>query len=132
MKKKDGHRELFVIGDRVLIEPDNKEQKTNIGLYLPQTVVEKAEVQEGWVINIGPGIPLAEPGSTGDEPWKHMRSAPKYLPMQVKEGDYAIFIKKMAVEIKWQESHYLIIPQSAILVVMRESLNNIDIDIEDF
>ncbi|KAA3659248.1 MAG: co-chaperone GroES [Calditrichaeota bacterium] len=117
---------LMVIGDRVLIEPEDKEQRTQVGLYLPQSVTEKEQVQGGWVVGVGPGTPLPDPGSSEDEPWQRSQSNPKYLPMQVEKGDYALFLKKSSVEIKWDEKKYLILPQSAILVILRESLNSDD------
>ncbi|KAA3616509.1 MAG: co-chaperone GroES [Calditrichaeota bacterium] len=124
-------KKLIVIGDRVLIEPDDKEQRTQVGLYLPQSVTEKEQVHGGWIVSVGPGIPLADPGSSGEEPWQSSQNDPKFLPMQVEEGDYALFLKKSSVEIKWEEKKYLILPQSAILVIMRDSfsVSNDDLDI---
>ncbi len=124
------HKKLIVIGDRVLIEPDDKEQRTQVGLYLPQSVTEKEQVQGGWVADVGPGIPLADPGSDGDEPWQNSQNAPKYLPMQVENGDYALFLKKSAVEIQWEQKRYLILPQSAILVIMRDTFTLPQDDLE--
>ena len=121
-----GNKELIVIGDRVLIELEDKEQRTQVGLYLPQSVIEKEQVQGGWVVGVGVGIPLADPGASDDEPWQNSQSGPKYLPMQVEEGDYALFLKKSSVEIKWDDKKYLILPQSAILVVLREPFDEIE------
>ena len=47
---KIGNRRLFVIGDRVLIKQENLDERTEVGLYLPQTVIEKEEVQGGRVV----------------------------------------------------------------------------------
>lgn len=116
-------RKLIVIGDRVLIEPDDKEQRTEVGLYLPQSVTEKEQVQGGWIVGVGPGIPLADPGGNNDEPWQSSHNDPKYLPMQVETGDYALFLKKSAVEIQWEKKKYLILPQAAILVIMRDNFS---------
>ncbi len=44
---KIGNKRLAVVGDRVLIRQENLEERTEVGLYLPQTVVEKEEVQGG-------------------------------------------------------------------------------------
>jgi len=44
MKKKS---KLVVVGDRILIEPDEGEEKTAVGLYVPRWVVEKESVQGG-------------------------------------------------------------------------------------
>ena len=40
-------RKLIVIGDRVLISPDEGDERTKVGLYLPQTVIDKDSVQSG-------------------------------------------------------------------------------------
>lgn len=124
MKTKDQSKKLVVIGDRVLIEPENASERTEVGLYLPQTVLEKEQVQAGRVVAVGPGIPLPEPGSTDDEPWRQSTNTPRYLPVQVEEGDFALFLKKASIEIKWEEAKYLIVPQAAILVVVRDSLDD--------
>ncbi|HHM24332.1 MAG TPA: co-chaperone GroES [Bacteroidetes bacterium] len=113
-------KHLLVIGDRVLIQPDEGEERTEVGLYLPKWAVEKAAVQGGRVVATGPGIPLPEPGDLEDEPWKPSDAQVQYLPMQVEEGDYAIFLRKSAVEIKFEGKTYLVVPQSAVLVVVRE------------
>ena len=45
-----GNKELVVIGDRVLIKREDLEERTKVGLYLPQTVVEKEDVQSGRIL----------------------------------------------------------------------------------
>ena len=42
-------KELIVVGDRVLIEPEEGEQRTQVGLYLPQTAIDARVVQGGRV-----------------------------------------------------------------------------------
>ena len=112
---------LKVIGDRVLILPDQGNGKTASGLYLPPTVTEKESVQGGYVVAVGPGTPLPDPES-GDEPWQGGGNSTgvKYLPMEVEVGDYALYLKKFAIEIKYKEEEYVIVPMSGILVVERE------------
>ena len=119
---KIGNRRLFVIGDRVLIKQENLEERTSVGLYLPQTVIEKEEVQGGRVVLTGPGIPIPE-NHEDDEPWKSVTKEPRYLPMQAEVDDYALFLKKVAVEIKFEEEKYLIVPHSSILVLIRDEEN---------
>ena len=114
-----GNRELVVIGDRVLIKQEEMEQRTDVGLYLPQTVVEKEEVQGGRVVETGPGIPIPEPRDD-EEPWRASEQAPRYLPMQAAIGDYALFMKKAAMEIKFEGDKYVIVPQGSILILIRE------------
>lgn len=114
-------KKLIVIGDRVLIQPDETEEKTGVGLYLPQTVRDRDDVMRGHIIKIGPGIPLADPSSPGDEPWSASGTpAPRYLPMEARAGDYALFLRKAAVEIHYEGEKYFIVPQSAILLLIRD------------
>lgn len=40
--------------------------------------------------------------------------------MQAKPGDYALFFRKAGVEITFENERYLVIPQSAILALVRE------------
>lgn len=112
---------LKVIGDRVLILPDQGGDKTASGLYLPPTVTEKENVQGGYVVAVGPGTPLPDP-EAGDEPWQSGGGTQgvKYLPMEVEVGDYALYMKKFAIEIKYKDENYVIVPMSGILVVERE------------
>ena len=115
-----GGKRLIVVGDRVLISADEGEQKTRVGLYLPKGVVEKEAVQGGRVVAVGPGTPLAEPASLDDEPWKPAAAQVKHLPMQADVGDYALFLRKAAVEMTFEHEKYLIVPQAAILVLIRD------------
>ena len=115
-----GNKELVVIGDRVLVKREDLEERTKVGLYLPQTVVEKEEVQSGRIMATGPGLPLPETPED-DEPWRNTPKEPRYLPLQVEEGDFALFLQKAAMEISFEGEKYLIVPQASILVVIRES-----------
>lgn len=121
MKSPGKKKSLIVIGDRVLIEPENASERTEVGLILPQTVLEKEQVQAGRVVAVGLGIPLPDLGNAEDEPWQQSSQAPRYVPVQVEEGDFALFLKKAAIEIKWDDEKFLIVPQAAVLVVVRNS-----------
>ena len=114
-------KHLIVVGDRILIKPDTEKDKTNSGLYLPQGVETKEKVQGGYVYKVGPGYPLPDPGAS-EEPWDKNRSEPKYLPLQAEEGDYALFLRKSAVEIEFENEKYLLVPQAAILLLVRDDL----------
>lgn len=120
-----GNKELVVIGDRVLVKREDLEERTKVGLYLPQTVVEKEEVQSGRIMATGPGLPLPETPED-DEPWRNAPKEPRYLPLQVEEGDFALFLQKAAMEISFEGEKYLIVPQASILVVIRESDTMVD------
>src|SRR6185437_3770409 len=60
----DGAKKLIVVGDRVLILPQEGEERTNVGLYLPATALEGRQVQGGRIVATGPGSPMAEPWAT--------------------------------------------------------------------
>ncbi len=122
MKKKNS--KLLVIGDRVLILPDKDDDKTKVGLYLPQSVVNKEAVQSGRIVETGPGLPLPSPGDVNDEPWKNSASQTQYMPMQAEAGDHAIFLRKAAIEIQFDAINYLVVPQAAILVIVRDELDS--------
>ena len=115
---KRGNRELLMVGDRVLVKADDSERKTKVGLVLPPGVVQKEDVQGGQVVAVGPGIALPPPQGD-DEPWKTRYTAPRYLPLQVREGDYALFHRKAAVEIRFDDEAFLVVPYAAILVLVR-------------
>jgi co-chaperonin GroES (HSP10) len=118
---KKGKKELLVVGDRVLIEPDEGEVRTREGLVLPAGAVEKEPVQGGRVMAIGPGTPLPPPQDDA-EPWKaHEQQAVRYIPMQVQVGDYAVFFRKAATEVTFEDQKFLVVPQAAVLIVVRES-----------
>ena len=122
---KIGNKRLVIVGDRVLIKQETLEERTEVGLYLPQTVIEKEEVQGGRIIVVGPGIPLPEVHED-EEPWRNDASkGPRYLPMQAEPDDYALFLKKAAVEIKFEGEKYLIVPHSSILVLIREEADGL-------
>jgi len=115
-------KKLIVVGDRVLIVPGEGEERTNVGLYLPPTAVDHQAVQGGRIVATGPGTPLPDPGTMDDEPWKiHAATGSKFVPMQAHIGDYALFFRKAAVEITYEGDKYLVVPQAAILVLVRGS-----------
>lgn len=130
--EKEPAKRLIVIGDRVLIRPDESEEKTRVGLYLPQTVKDRDEVFRGHIVKTGPGIPLADPSTLGEEPWLNSRShLTRYMPMEARAGDYALFLRKAAVEINYEGEKYFIVPQSAILLLIRDEDENLpDLDLE--
>lgn len=116
-------KNLIIIGDRVLVEPDDKADRSSTGLYLPPTVKEKDKVQGGHVVKIGPGYPVHDPNVVIEEPWStRKRQELKYIPLQASEGDYAIFLREAAIEIEFEGKKYLIVPHSAILALVRTEI----------
>jgi chaperonin GroES len=108
---------FIVVGDRVLIRPQEDSSKTSTGLYLPTGVAEKERIQSGYVMKVGPGY--ATSAQSEDEPWKEKTDQVKYIPLQAKEGDLAIFLRKEAFEIEFEKEKFLIVPNSAILLLIR-------------
>lgn len=115
-------REVIVVGDRVLIKPEEESAKTASGLFLPQGVGDKEPVLSGSVVNVGPGYPTAEAVTDG-EPWTgRTRTDMRYVPLQARKGDFALFLKSNAVEVEIDGSKYLIVPHSGILLLIRDRI----------
>lgn len=86
------------LGDRVVVKPLEKEEKTKGGIYLPDTAKEKP--QEGKVLAVGPG---------------KMTDDGKRLPMDIAVGDIIIFAKYGGTEIKEDDEELVILRESDIL-----------------
>jgi co-chaperonin GroES (HSP10) len=114
-------KELIVVGDRVLVVPEEGEDRTQVGLYLPQTAIDTRQVQGGRVVALGPGIPVAAPDASDEEPWKRQRREARYMPMQAEVGDYALFFRRAGVDITFEGKRYFVVPHDAILVLVRDS-----------
>jgi chaperonin GroES len=112
-------KRLIVVGDRVLIEPEEGEDRSRVGLYLPATAVDNQAVQAGTIVATGPGTPISAPTELDEEPWRIVAGEPRFLPVQAAIGDYAIFFRRAAVEITYEDKKYLVVPQAAILVLLR-------------
>ncbi|MDX5403934.1 MAG: co-chaperone GroES family protein [Bacteroidota bacterium] len=110
---------IIMVGDRVLIRPRSPQDRTASGLYLPPTVTEKEKVRSGYVMKVGPGYPIPAI-SESEEPWRDPSDEVKYVPLQPKEGDLAVFIQTNAWEIEFNQEKFFIVPQSAILLLVRD------------
>ena len=108
---------IIVVGDRILIKPETDLDKTKSGLYLPPGVTEKEKVQGGYVIKVGPGYPIPHTADEGDV-WKDDET--KYIPLQAKEGDFALFLRRDAIEIELEKQKMVIVSQSALLLLIRD------------
>lgn len=114
----DSLKEVIIVGDRVLIKPKKSLQKTAGGLYLPPGVQEKEKIQSGYVVKTGPGYPI--PAVVEEtEPWKEPGETVKYIPLQARLGDLALFLYKNAFELYYKGEKYFILPQSSILMLER-------------
>lgn len=109
---------IIVVGDRVLIRPDDAADRTKSGLYLPAGYKDKDNVFSGYILKCGPGYPL--PNLEEGEEWDPRAKGTRYLPLQVQPGDLALFLSKNAIEIKYNGTKYFIVPQNAILLVERD------------
>jgi hypothetical protein len=76
--------------------------------------------QGGWVVAVGPGLPIPEPADLYEESWQDQAVQARYVPLQAQEGDYALFLRKAAVEITFEKHNYLIVPNAAVLVLVRD------------
>ncbi|WP_207434083.1 co-chaperone GroES [Sabulibacter ruber] len=114
-------QKLIVVGDRLLIKPKSTKDQTKSGLFLPPGVQEKEKVQEGYVMRVGPGYPIPADYGLDDEIWNQdEKEAVRYIPLQAREGDLAIYLQRDAVEINYLGDKYFIVPQSAVLLLERE------------
>ncbi|HEX2920605.1 MAG TPA: co-chaperone GroES family protein [Bacteroidales bacterium] len=118
LEEKDLNK-LIVVGDRILIKPKMPQSKTKTGLLLPPGVNEHEKVQIGFVVKVGPGYPIPSV-SDQDEPWKNTQDEPKYIPLQPKEGDQAVYLQNSAIEIEFNREKYVIVPHSSILILLRD------------
>ncbi|MEM7248554.1 MAG: co-chaperone GroES family protein [Acidobacteriota bacterium] len=113
---KVGDQSLLVVGDRILVRPEDGESTTNTGLILPASVADRDEVQSGRVVAVGPGHPVSN-GRLVDE---ESRPEPRYVAMQAKVGDLAVFNRKAAVEIGVSGQKLVVVPHGAVLVLLRD------------
>src|SRR3989338_3385703 len=90
------------LGDRVLVEPLEAEEKTTGGIVIPDTAKEKQ--QRGKVIAIGKGR-VAEDG--------------KVTPLEVKVNDQVLFGRYAGTEVKIGAGDYLIIKEDDILAILK-------------
>ena len=118
----DALKNVVVIGDRVLIKPLEASNRTGSGLYLPPSVKDHDAVHAGLVMRVGPGYPIPanrDPDSifTGER-----EDAVNYVPLQVHEGDEALYLHASGTEIEINGEKYVIVGQNAILLVMRNEI----------
>ncbi len=92
---------LKPLGDRLVVEPKEREQTTASGLVLPESAKEKP--QEGTVIAIGPG--------RRDDDGKRVE-------MDVAVGDVVLYAKYGGTEIKVDDKKVLILKESDVLAIV--------------
>ena len=110
---------IVMIGDKVLVKPKNPNLQTSSGLYLPPAAIEKENIQAGYVIKVGPGFPI--PAINDEvESWKENQETVKYVPLQAKTGDLAVYLSKSGFDIEFKGEKYIILSHSAIVMIIRE------------
>jgi chaperonin GroES len=94
---------LRPLGDRVIVKPVTREEKTKGGIYLPDTA-SKEKPMEGTVIAVGPGR-IMDDG--------------KRTPVDVNAGDRIVFAKYAGTEFKTEDDEeYLNISEKDIMAVV--------------
>ncbi len=118
IKEKDLSK-LILIGDHILIKPTTPIQRTESGLFLPQGLHKKEELRTGYVIKVGPGYPI--PMIQDDnEVWKDKSDQVKYVPLQPRSGDLAVYRQGGVHEIVFNDEEYIIATHRAILMIVRD------------
>jgi chaperonin GroES len=92
---------LRPLGDRVVIEPLEREERTESGLFIPETAKEKP--QEGTIVAVGAG--------KRDDDGKR-------IPMDVEVGQTVLFAKYAGTEIKLEGKKVLILKEQDILAIV--------------
>ncbi len=110
---------FIMIGDKVLVKPKNPQSQTKSGLYLPPTV-QQERIQSGYIIKVGPGMAIPSQKEEAEVWEKKDEEQVHYLPLQAKEGDLAVYLQSATYEIKFNDEKYLIVPHSAILMLLRD------------
>jgi len=110
---------VHVVGDRVLVQPTDADDRSAGGLYLPAGVKAKDRVQGGRVVKVGPGVVIPNPDYSAAEPWAAEASPVRYLPLQARVGDSALFLRGEAVEVEYAGAAFLIVPHAAVLALVR-------------
>ena len=92
---------LRPLGDRVWVEPIEREETTASGIVLPETAKEKP--MEGKILAVGPGA--------RDDKGERQ-------PLDVKVGDRVLFAKYAGTEVKHDGVKYLIMRESDLLAIV--------------
>lgn len=117
--KKEDLEQIVMMGDRVLIKPKTPQERTKSGLYLPPGVEQKERIHSGYVVKVGPGYAIPANGDF-DEPWKEKAENVKFIPIQPKIGDLAVYLQSSSYEIAFHNEKYVVVPSSAILMMVRD------------
>jgi chaperonin GroES len=92
------------LGDRVVVKPVEREEKTKGGIFLPDTA-SKERPMEGTILAAGEG---------------RRDDNGKLIPMSVRVGDKVLFAKYSGTEFKIDDVEYLILSEKDILGIIQE------------
>jgi chaperonin GroES len=92
------------LGDRVVVKPVEREEKTKGGIFLPDTA-SKERPMEGTILAAGEG---------------RRDDNGKLIPMSVRVGDKVLFAKYSGTEFKIDDVEYLILSEKDILGIVQE------------
>jgi co-chaperonin GroES (HSP10) len=118
VKRED--RQLIVVGDRVLLRADDGEAVTGSGLILPDSVADRENAGVGRVVAVGPGMAMPPSGFAFDEEWEKTSREPRWVAVQARVGDVAVFFRKAAAEVQVDGQKLFVVSHSAILLLLRE------------
>ena len=91
---------------RVLVKKPERQEQTESGIFLPDTVNEQTQTAQGIVISVGQG---SRNMNTGE-----------YMPMPLNEGDTIIFTKFSATEIQHEGEEFFVVTERDIIAVVEE------------
>ncbi|HEC21345.1 MAG TPA: co-chaperone GroES [Chloroflexi bacterium] len=95
---------LRPLADRLVVEPIEQQDRTETGLYLPETAKEKP--QQGRVLAVGPGT--------------YREGSSERIPLDVKEGDRVLFGKYAGTDVKLNGTELKILKESDVLAIIEE------------
>jgi chaperonin GroES len=127
-----GNKHLFVIGERLLVSPVSSTERTSTGLYIPDSAMDSKRISGGWVEAVGPGYPVPSPLGIDEEPWKQATEPRlRFIPLQARKGDYVMYVRSSAYELSIENKKFFVVPYSAVLVLLREDWQALDLDAPD-
>ena len=97
---------LRPIDARVIVEKKVKQEKTESGIFLPDSVDEQAQVVEGDVVAVGPGSRSMMNGES--------------MPMDIKGGDKILYTKFAATEVQYKGKEFMVVVEKDIIAVVEE------------
>ena len=88
----------------MVVKKPKREEKTESGIFLPDTVNEQGQTALGEVLSVGPG---SRNMNTGE-----------YMPIPIKEGDTIIYTKFSATEVQHEGEEYFVVMERDIIAVV--------------